>query len=322
MSARVTGRDIILGVLDNMQEGLEPLLYTTLAPGLFDVYLHSSDYERLAGILLLITDEAKTALDKAIDELNRAAARPWKLPFDLPFAQREPTPPMKWLKPTGGWSITFHQNVDDEVKPGELLIESSLALPEKPEMGAGMGTKKVRTMRSAGASRSLGTHYEYPASEYAASELAASGPNAGHTAAKVLVSSPASFSVQKAAAHAVARFSWRDKRGAQTFLMTTSQIVAGRGGTDHWVDLKLDASSDISREHFRLRRDEKTGSFFIRDLSSYGTAVNGKKLPSSLEEANGAKRDIQLECPLPKRARLELANTLVIEFEALEVRPT
>lgn len=44
MPDRVTGRDIILGILENMQEGLEPLLYTTLAPGLYEVYLHVDDY--------------------------------------------------------------------------------------------------------------------------------------------------------------------------------------------------------------------------------------------------------------------------------------
>ncbi|MCI0424190.1 MAG: DUF3662 domain-containing protein, partial [Acidobacteria bacterium] len=81
MTDRVTGRDIILGLLENMQEGLEPLLYTTLAPGLYDVYLHVDDYERLEGVLPLIIDEAKTALDKAIDDSNRnAKGRKWKLP--------------------------------------------------------------------------------------------------------------------------------------------------------------------------------------------------------------------------------------------------
>jgi pSer/pThr/pTyr-binding forkhead associated (FHA) protein len=84
------------------------------------------------------------------------------------------------------------------------------------------------------------------------------------------------------------------------------------------VDIKIEAASDISREHFRLRRDEKTGQFFIRDLSSYGTTVNGKRLQSSLEETAGERRDIQREIPLPRKAAIGLADALVLEFEAME----
>jgi predicted component of type VI protein secretion system len=100
--------------------------------------------------------------------------------------------------------------------------------------------------------------------------------------------------------------------------MTTNQIVAGRGGSNHYIHLKLECSPDISREHFRLRRDEQAGEFFIRDLSAYGTAVNGKKLPSSIEEVNGIRRDINREELLPRRASIRLADALMLEFEATE----
>ena len=44
--------------------------------------------------------------------------------------------------------------------------------------------------------------------------------------------------------------------------MTKDQIVVGRGGRDYWTDLKLDTLPDVSREHFRLRRDPATGAVF------------------------------------------------------------
>ena len=46
-----TARDIILEIVRNMREGLEPLHYSTLAPSVFHVYLHTADIERLRGIL-------------------------------------------------------------------------------------------------------------------------------------------------------------------------------------------------------------------------------------------------------------------------------
>ena len=62
--------------------------------------------------------------------------------------------------------------------------------------------------------------------------------------------------------------------------MTKDQIVVGRGGRDYWTDIKLETLPDVSREHFRLRRDPATGQFFLKDLSRLGTTINGEKAPS------------------------------------------
>jgi hypothetical protein len=56
-----TGREIILEIVRNMREGLEPLQYSTLAPSVYNVYLHVDDLERLRGILPRIVDEARRA---------------------------------------------------------------------------------------------------------------------------------------------------------------------------------------------------------------------------------------------------------------------
>ena len=53
---------------------------------------------------------------------------------------------------------------------------------------------------------------------------------------------------------------YEDNGGRKTFSMTKDQIVVGRGGRDYWTDLKLDTLPDVSREHFRLRRDPATGA--------------------------------------------------------------
>ena len=82
--------------------------------------------------------------------------------------------------------------------------------------------------------------------------------------------------------------------------MTTNQLVVGRGGVGYWVDVKLDTSADVSREHVRLRRDEPTGQFFLKDLSSLGTTVDGAAVPSSVEVVEGRKRDKGIEVPLPR----------------------
>ena len=59
--------------------------------------------------------------------------------------------------------------------------------------------------------------------------------------------------------------------------MTKDEIVIGREAPDVWVDLSLDTSLDVSREHARLQRTPE-GTFRIKDLSKLGTTVNGVPL--------------------------------------------
>src|SRR5205823_279599 len=68
-----TAREIILEIVRNMREGLEPLHYSTLAPAIYHVYLHPDDMDRLRGILPRVVDEARRALDSELEALNRAS---------------------------------------------------------------------------------------------------------------------------------------------------------------------------------------------------------------------------------------------------------
>ena len=116
-----TARDIILEIVRNMREGLEPLHYSTLPPSVFHVYLHSGDMERLRGILPRIIGEARRALDAELETLNRAS-----LGERLKLARRASA---KIVAPEGGWQIRILENTDEDVEPGDIAISSELALP-------------------------------------------------------------------------------------------------------------------------------------------------------------------------------------------------
>ena len=137
-----TGREIILEILRNMREGLEPLHYSTLPPSIYHVYLHSDDLERLRGILPRLIDEAGRALDGELESLNRAS-----LAERVKLARR--TLP-KVAAPEGGWQIQILENTDDDVAPGDIVIYSELGLPAKPEFGSGSMTKRIATRRLSG----------------------------------------------------------------------------------------------------------------------------------------------------------------------------
>ena len=85
------------------------------------------------------------------------------------------------------------------------------------------------------------------------------------------------------------------------------------------MDLKIEGPADVSREHCRIRRDPATGKFSIKDVSQYGTTVNGEPIPSSLERSpTGEKIDRNLELPLPPSAKIGLAGVFFLEFEAAQ----
>lgn len=275
-----TAREIILEIVRNMRDGLEPLHYSTLPPAIYHVYLHSGDMERLRGILPRIVEEAGRALDAEIDSLNRASiAEKMKL-------ARRGAP--KISVPDGGWQIRILENTEEDVSPGDITIYSELALPAKAELGAGSMTKRIATRRLAGVA-STSQSYDPP---------------------------PAAASAPPADASAFAVIEYEDKSGRKTYQMTKDQIVVGRGGRDYWTDLKLETLPDVSREHFRLRRDPASGRFFLKDLSRLGTTINGQKAPSSVEFEGSDKRDLNLEAPVPARARIGLADVVFLEFRS------
>ncbi len=135
-----TGREIILEIVRNMREGLEPLRYTTLTPAIFHVYLHPADLERLRGITSRIIDEARQALDAELASMNRCGLA-GKL-----FGKHEP----KVAAPEGGWKIELFENTDQDAEAGDIVIYSELAMPAEPEYGSGSMTKRIATRRLKG----------------------------------------------------------------------------------------------------------------------------------------------------------------------------
>jgi|SRR5579871_6357720 len=266
-----TAREIILEIVRNMREGLEPLHYSTLPPAVYHVYLHPNDMDRLRGILPRIVDEARRALDAELEALNKAS-----LAERMKIARR--TGP-KITAPEGGWRIQILENTDDDVEPGDIVIYSELALPAKTELGSGSMTKRIATRRISG-----------------------------------VESSSQSYQPAGADESAYAVIEYQDNGGRRTYRMTKDEIVVGRGGQDYWTDLKLETPADVSREHFRLRRDPATGKFYLKDLSRLGTTINGQPAPSSVEFVGDDKRDRNIETPVPDTARIGLAGVVFLEF--------
>jgi len=100
-----------------------------------------------------------------------------------------------------------------------------------------------------------------------------------------------------------AEIRYEDDSGPQVFLVTQNQVRIGRGGDNQPMDLALYTNDEVSREHLVLRRDPASGAFYVVDMSTNGTRVDGKRLRKGLEEL------------LPTRAEIAVGDVLTLAFE-------
>ncbi|HZF11020.1 MAG TPA: FHA domain-containing protein [Thermoanaerobaculia bacterium] len=275
---RAAARDVILAVAENMRNSLEPLVTKTLAPSLYQVYLHAEDYERLRTIFGEIEAEAKELLDRELKKLNHEASPVvGRLLRKVQGKGEEGKVSPQFVSAEGRWFIRFQEDPNAVLEPGDIQVVSEFAQAPATGYGSGAPTHRISTTRRLG--RTV-THRE-----------------------------------ETDAAAAFARITYKDNSGAKEFLVTKDEIVIGREAPDVWVDLRLETSLDVSREHARLRRMPESGVFRIKDLSKLGTTVNGVAVPPSGAEGGG--RDLDQWVDLPDRARIGLASIVFLDFERL-----
>ncbi|HVS00140.1 MAG TPA: FHA domain-containing protein [Thermoanaerobaculia bacterium] len=282
-SERATGRDVILAIGENMRSSLEPLVTKILAPSLYQVYLHGDDYDRMRSIFKELETEATQLLDQELDRLNRQSAPAWDR-FIGPLLRKKADsgaaePSRKVVSAEGRWSIRFQEDPNGTLAPGEIEVVSEFAHEPDAAYGAGSKTHRISTTRRLGGEM---------------------------TVRRETMDTQAAY----------ARIVYQDDSGPHTFLMTKDEIVIGREAPDVWVDLRLETSLDVSREHARLQRTPE-GTFRVKDLSKLGTTINGVPLPRSLEAADGGVRDLDRWADLPDKARIGLAGVVFLDFERL-----
>jgi FHA domain len=280
VNERRPARDLITAVVENMRRNLEGLRYSTLAPSRYVVYLHPSEYARLEGIVPILQEQTRRALAEEIDTLNRRSR------FGR-YAERilgRGAPPVQNAG-GGEWSVEFFPDPDGEMAEGDILIDSELLLPARPELGVGERTRRVTTVHSG--------------QKTTMRERVADEPRVPPPQIRTL-----------------ARIVYEDNAGSHTYDVVKDSVTIGRGGVTYPVDIKTVSSVDVSREHARIRRDAE-GRFFLIDLSSLGTTLNGRHIPRGYDEAEGSKRENGLETALPDQARIGLAETVYLTFSVI-----
>jgi hypothetical protein len=266
-------RDIIDAIVANMRQNLERLKYSTLAPSRYTVYLHPAEFARLETIIPVLLEQTIRALDEEVRSLNAAG------------------PSARWMRvkrapevrnAAADWHIAFMADPDEELKEGDLLVDSELLMPARPALGLGEQTRQIVTLQSGQRATTI-----------------------EHT-----ITRPASPSTLKLLGHV----EYDDASGHHFYEVTTDCFTIGRGGVAYPVDIRIASSADVSREHARIRRDPASDRFFLIDLSTLGTTLNGRHVPKGFDEVDGTKRENGSETPLPDVANIGLAGTVFLDF--------
>ena len=254
-TVRVTPEAIIGFILEEMEAGMCPSYYSNLVPSVYDVYLYGEDLERLRPLEQRMREEAVNALGEKLTALNQAAGRKPKLA--LAGSKKR----AKQYEILGEWSVAFYENTDDDARENPLVIHSTFPLNAQADDRVGTLTERVSKKRTDGQT------------------LTTSTERSGN------------IDTRRPMGIVYASLSYEDDSGAHTYQMTKDVIKIGRGADDRWVDLKLNSKKDVSREHVQIRRDPGTGQLFIKDLSSLGTTVDGKRVLPSIQQVNGEDVD-------------------------------
>ena len=290
------GRTIVTELLTEMEERLYPLLYRTLAPGEYHVYLHPDDYREIEGIVPLIVADAQQGLTARIEELNRRRLS------TLVTGKR---PPVE--VPASGWDIAVHADANGDLERGQLGIESRLSMPPPPRFEGGTPTKRIgRTVVTGAIRRSL-------PSEDVNMAPAGTGAHASSQDATATAVRAGSVQTRGTGVDRTARLAYSDDEGTHTFVMRKDLISIGRGGSAHWVDVQLVTTPRVSREHCRIRKTAD-GRYFLQDVSSWGTSIDGQAVAPFARQIDGRVEETGQEHELSNRARIQLADAVVIEF--------
>ena len=273
---RHQARDIIDAVVANMRRNLERLKYSTLAPSRYTVYLHPAEFERLETIVPVLQEQTVRALDEELRRLNAASAT------------------RRWMRRIAGeseseirnaatdWHIAFLADPDEELQEGDLFVDSELLMPARPDLGFGAQTRKIVDRQAGRCS-----------------------PTIALTAA---VPAPAP------APRLLARIEYDDEAGHHFYDVTRDCVSIGRGGATHPVDLRIASSAEVSREHARIRRDPAQDRFFLIDLSTLGTTLNGCPVARGFDEVDATRRENDSGTLLPDVAKIGLAGRVFLDF--------
>jgi hypothetical protein len=292
------GDKIATEVEREMEQRLYRLRNVVLAPAEYHIYVHPDDFAHIKDVASLIELDVQQCLNAAVERMNGRSSL-----LNLVLPKR---PPVEI--PRGGWAIHIKPALNGDVGRGELAIHSRLSVPSAPKFGSGAGTVRIAQTVVSGTERRTLERDEAHTAVNSTAAVSAPKVKAAPSAAALNAVAPSGPPPVPGTRPRGARLTYHDETGEHDFAIGKELIKIGRGGAAHWVDIALVSGSKVSREHCRIRRDG-AGRYFLQDVSSWGTFLNGQRMPKFEGNAGDAG-----ERELADGASIRLADQVTIEF--------
>jgi hypothetical protein len=307
-------KHIIDTIAEAMQAGVLPFDDEfSLVPNIYQVVLHPDVFRELERVFPTIEARSKVRLDRELTRMNASSGKgvhhqimdglKGLLKIDKPDTSPGIPAQDRYKRGGSGWEILFTQALTSPFDVSEVLVEAVLDTTRNNNLA---GSKTVKLIvRGAD-----GSFSDQTPSGDGVSPSPASPPTQRSEVGAQATSAPTSPSPS---GETIARLSFKDDKGPQTFMMTQQEISVGRGGEGAKVDLLVHTLPDVSRHHLSLRYDPDTNTFLIKDLSTYGTTVDGRTVASS----RSADGDQNYWERLQNETTIGLAGVLFIDFKSM-----
>ena len=346
---RPSAKNILVGVVQAMRDAHEPLDEDlALVPAHYEVYIHPRAYQELQSLMPRIKEQVRKRLDEELERLNnrRSGGRGFFARLLAPltsllFADRyfhQEVGPSTYERSGEAWRIEFSVTAEPDAEIDYLMVESDFGMQKQPvykgrptinirrrttmlpdgRFETVISAKRPEPVRKQDPQRS-----RTPGRQRSRDQGREQGPERGRDQGRPTgrergrERGRATYAPTPAvpAADVLARLSYEDNSGRHIFYMRKEQIVIGRwDDPGSALDVAFHTRPDVSREHLCIRYETQRGAFAVKDISQYGSTVDGKPLPSSLDADN---KDLDRWHPLPATAEIGLANIIFIQFEAL-----
>ena len=315
---------IIDTIVEAMRKGIEPFgADFSLVPSVFEVQLHPEAYEELKDIFPRAEAHAVKRLDTELEQMNRTPGSllrrmtSW-FKQDQPAAAATPeTPTARYERAGYGWQIRFGMTLDPQAGLGYVAVVALLAASRSDDL-AGPKTHRLTVRIANGAFKTHKISFDEPVPSSPEASLAQARPAESQETVRTPQAAPTASgqAAPAASGQALARLSFKDDNGPRTFTMSRQEIAVGRGGVEETtVDLQLHTLPDVSRQHLCLRYDPAKKTFLIKDVSSYGTTIDGKPVTPSVDPES--RQDHNRWEPIPPETTIGLAGVLFIDFKSL-----
>jgi FHA domain len=298
-------KKIINSVVTEMVESVQDMGDVVVIPNTYDVYIHTEDFKDVHPFLNILREQIIKQLEEEVSkrkqpsimERNKLVSILNRL---LGFGPL--TGGKNYRRVEENWYINFQEcdgkirigNEVFELLKGEVCTVRSFSSHQAPSLDSRFGTMVTVYQNDDSVKQSL----------IDLNEISTLKMN--------------QMSMPKAAPYfATLVYKYKGLADTHTFHMVKDEISVGRRTSENKVDLQLlNVSERISPKHLIIRMEQNTGKFFLSNLGSFGTTVNGIKAPGGRSNAEG--HSIQ-EIELPNNSRISLAGgEVVIDFSIAE----